>query len=77
MEIYTTTEKNTYVTGITSYFKMPIDSREIPALAVTKRASVLISSGYTILMILIFMVGWNLILAIIMAFWPTRGDPNR
>ena len=23
------------------------------------------------------MIGWNLILAIIMAFWPTRGDPNR
>ena len=77
MEIYTTTAKNTYVTGITAFFKMPTDSGGIPALAVTKRASVLISSGYTILMILIFMVGWNLILAIIMAFWPTRGDPNR
>jgi len=23
------------------------------------------------------MIGWNLILAIIMAFWPTKGDPNR
>ncbi|PUU76524.1 hypothetical protein B9Z19DRAFT_1028671, partial [Tuber borchii] len=56
---------------------MPTDSGGIPAIAVSRRASVLISSGYTILMILIFMIGWNLILAIIMAFWPTRGDPNR
>ena len=77
MEIYTTTAKNTYVTGIKAFFKMPTDSGVIPALAVTKRASVLITSGYTILIILIFMIGWNLILAIIMAFWPTRGDPNR
>jgi len=56
---------------------MPTDSGGIPAVAVSKRTSVYISSTYTILMILIFMVGWNLIIAIIMAWWPTRGDPNR
>ena len=77
MEIYTNAPKNTYVTGIKAFFLMPTDSGGIPAVAVTKSASVLISSGYTILMILIFSIGWNLILAIIMAFWPTRGDPNR
>jgi len=77
MEIYTNAPKNTYVTGIKAFFLMPTDSSGIPAVAVTKSASVLISSGYTILMILIFSIGWNLILAIIMAFWPTRGDPNR
>jgi len=56
---------------------MPTDSGGIPAVAVSKRASLLISSAYTILMILIFMVGWNLIIAIIMVFWPTRDNPNR
>ena len=77
MDIYTNPAKNTYVTDITKFFLMPTDSGGIPAVAVTKRASVYISSAYTILMILIFMIGWNLILAIIMAFWPTHGDPNR
>ena len=77
MEIYTNAEKGTYVTGAKAFFLMPTDSGGIPAVAVTKSASVLISSGYTILMILIFSIGWSLILAIIMAFWPTLGDPNR
>jgi len=56
---------------------MPTDSGGVPAVAVSKRASIFISSAYTILMILIFMIGWNLIIAIIMVFWPTRNDPNR
>ena len=77
MEIYTNAPKYTYVTSIKAFFLMPTDSGGILAVAVTKSASVLISSGYTILMILIFSIGWSLILAIIMAFWPTRGDPNR
>ena len=77
MEIYANAAKDTYVTGASAFFLMPTDSGGIPAVAVTKSASVLISSGYTILMILIFSIGWSLILAIIMAFWPTRGDPNR
>ena len=77
MDIYTNPEKNTYVTGITKLFMMPTDSGGIPAVAVGKRAFIFISSVYTILTILIFMVGWNLIIAIIMAFWPTHGDPNR
>jgi len=77
MDIYTNPLKTTYVTGITKSFIMPTDSGGIPAVAVSKRVSVFISSTYTILMILIFMIGWNLILAIIMAFWPTDRDPNR
>jgi len=77
MELQTNAPKYSYVTGAKAFFLMPTDSGGIPAVAVTKSASVLISSGYTILMILIFSIGWNLILAIIMAFWPTRGDPNR
>ncbi|PUU77237.1 hypothetical protein B9Z19DRAFT_1050578 [Tuber borchii] len=77
MDIYTNPLKNTYVTGITKSFIMPTDSGGIPAVAVSKRTSVFISSTYTILMILIFMIGWNLILASIMAFWPTDCDPNR
>lgn len=77
MDIYTNPQKHTYVTGITKFFLMPTDSGGIPAVAVTKKTSVYISSTYTILMILIFMVGWNLIIGIVMAFWPTDGDPNR
>jgi len=77
MDVYTNAPKYTYVTGITKPFLMPTDSGGIPAVAVTKKTAEYITSAYTILMILIFMVGWNLTLAIIMAFWPTRGDPNR
>ena len=77
MDIYTNPQKNTYVTGITKLFRMPTDSGGIPAVAVSKNSFACITSAYTILVILIFMIGWNLILAIIMAFWPTRGDPNR
>ena len=77
MDIYTNPQRQTYVLGVTKRFTMPTDSGGIPAVAVSKSASVYISSAYTILMILIFMIGWNLILAIIMAFWPTHGDPNR
>jgi len=51
--------------------------RRVPGIVVSKKTSIYISSAYTILMILIFMVGWNLIIAVIIAFWPTRGDPNR
>jgi len=76
MDIYTNSPKNTYVTGITNLFVMPTDTGGIPAVAVSRRASLFISSAYTILMILIFMVGWNFIIAIIMAFWPTHDDPN-
>ena len=77
MDIYTNSPPSTYVTGITKLFMMPTDSGGVPAVAVSKTTSIYISSAYTILMILIFMVGWNLIITVIMAFWPTRGDPNR
>ena len=77
MDIYTNPPPSTYVTGITKIFMMPTDSGGLPAVAVSKTTSIYISSAYTILMILIFMVGWNLIITVIMAFWPTRGDPNR
>jgi len=77
MDIYTNSPKNTYVTGITKLFVMPTDSGGIPAVAVSKKDSLFINSAYTILIIFIFMIGWNLIIAIIMAFWPTCGDPNR
>ena len=70
MDTYTNPEEYTYVTGITKFFLMPTDSGGIPAVAVSKGASVYISGAYTILIILIFMIGWDLILAIIMAFWP-------
>jgi len=56
---------------------MPTDSGGIPVVAVSKGTSTFITSAYTILMILIFMIGWNVIIAFILAFWPTRGDPNR
>jgi len=56
---------------------MPTDSGGIPAVAVSKRTSNYINSAYTILMILIVSVGWKLILALILKFWPTKGEPNR
>jgi len=74
MDIYTNPANNTYVTGITKLFLMPTDSGGIPAVAVSKRASNYISSAYTILVILIFMIVWDLILAIIMAFWHTNSE---
>ncbi|KAG0135078.1 hypothetical protein HOY82DRAFT_577051 [Tuber indicum] len=77
MDIYTNPPPNTYVTGFTKLFTMPTDSGGIPAVAVSRRSASLVVSGYTILTVFIFMVGWNLILSIIMAFWPTNLDPNR
>ena len=77
MDIYTNAPKETYVTGITNFFLMPTKEGGTPAIAVPKKTADYIISAYTILVILIFTTGWNLILAIIMAFWPTRGDPNR
>ena len=77
MDIYTNPPPSTYVTSITKFFMMPTDSGGIPAVAVTKKNSVYITNTYTILIILLFMNAWNLILALIMALWPTRGDPNR
>ena len=76
MDIYTNAPKETYVTGITNFFLMPTKEGGTPAIAVPKKTADYIISAYTILVILIFTTGWNLILAIIMAFWPTRGDPN-
>ena len=77
MDIYTNPPPSTYVTSITKFFMMPTDSGGIPAVAVTKKNSVYITNTYTILIILLFMNAWNLVLALIMALWPTRGDPNR
>ncbi|KAG0642997.1 hypothetical protein HOY80DRAFT_1100753 [Tuber brumale] len=77
MDIYTNPPINTYVTGITKSFMMPTDSGGIPAVAVTRRNASLIVSAYTILVLLVFTLGWHLILSIIMGFWPTNRDPNR
>jgi len=76
MDIYTNPQNHTYVTGITKFFLMPTDSGGIPAVAVSQRASVYVSGAYTILMFLIFMVGWNLILVVIMAF-QSASDQHR
>jgi len=76
MDIYTNPANNTYVTGITKFFLMPTESGGIPAVAVTKKTADYITSAYTILVILIFMVGWNLILAIITVFWPPNDDKD-
>ena len=77
MDIYTNPANNTYVLGITKHFTMPTDSGGISAVAVPKNTADYISSAYTILMILIFMVGWDLILAIIMAFWHTSSQHSQ
>ncbi|KAG0634673.1 hypothetical protein HOY80DRAFT_1018395 [Tuber brumale] len=77
MDIYTNPPPNTYVTGITRQFTMPTDSGGIPAVTVSSRAANFFVSAYTILILLIFMVGWNLILAVIMGFWRTHRNPNR
>ncbi|PWW75966.1 hypothetical protein C7212DRAFT_357791 [Tuber magnatum] len=77
MDIYTNPPKNSYVTGFTKGFIMPTDSGGIPAVVVSKRSASLVVSAYTILILFIFMVGWNLILAVIMSFWPTLRDKNR
>ncbi|PUU77236.1 hypothetical protein B9Z19DRAFT_1065980 [Tuber borchii] len=77
MDIFTNPANNTYVTGITNFFLMPTDSGGIPAVAVSKKASGYINSAYTFLTILIFMTGWDLILAITMAFWHTSGEHSQ
>ncbi|KAG0634672.1 hypothetical protein HOY80DRAFT_1140492 [Tuber brumale] len=48
-----------------------------PPITVSPTAATLIVSAYTILILFIFMVGWNLVLAIITGSWPTRRNPNR
>jgi len=68
MDFYTNPMKYTYVTGITKVFLMPTDSGGIPAVAVSYRVAIYIYGAYTILMILIFMIGWSLILAVLMTF---------
>ncbi|RPB01274.1 hypothetical protein L873DRAFT_1803759 [Choiromyces venosus 120613-1] len=77
MDIYTNPSKSTYVTGIAKLFMMPSDKGLIPAVVVSKRSANIIVSAYTILILLIFMVGWNLLMALILSFWPTRGSRNR
>ncbi|CUS12874.1 unnamed protein product [Tuber aestivum] len=77
MSIYTNPPRSAYVTSFTKRFTMPTDSGGIPAVAVSTRSASLIVSAYTILILLIFMVGWKLILAVIMAYWPTLRDKNR
>jgi len=67
---------DTYVTGITKLFWMPTDSGGVPAVAVSKRASDYINSAYTILIMLIFMIGWSLILAISTEYWPKRDSAD-
>ncbi|PWW75956.1 hypothetical protein C7212DRAFT_193628 [Tuber magnatum] len=77
MNTYTNPPRDTYVIGITKHFTMPTDSGGIPAVAVSSSNASLIVSAYTILILLIFVVGWKLVLASIVAFWPTRRNPNR
>ena len=77
MDVYTNPAEHTYVTGITKLFLMPTDSGGIPAVAVSRGASVYIASVYTILIILIFMIGWNLILDILMRSWGTGKKHNQ
>jgi len=74
MDIYSSIANNTYVTGITKVFLMPTKSGGIPAVAVTRNTADYITSAYTIMMILMFMIGWNLILLSITAFWRTNDD---
>ena len=76
MAIDTSATKGTYVTSITNLFWMPTDSGGIPAVAVSKRDFGYISSVYTILILLIFMIGWKLILAISTEFWPKSDNPD-
>ena len=76
MAIDTSATKDTYVTSITNLFWMPTDSGGVPAVAVSKSAFGYISSVYTILILLIFMIGWKLILAISTEFWPRSDNPD-
>ncbi|KAG0135095.1 hypothetical protein HOY82DRAFT_537028 [Tuber indicum] len=48
-----------------------------PLAAVSHTIATLIISAYTILILFIFMVGWNLVLAIITGFWLTHRNQNR
>ena len=77
MGIDTDPTSDTYVTGITKLFWMPTDEGGVPAVAVSKSAFGYISSVYTILIFLIFMVGWAPILASSMEFWPKSDNPDR
>ena len=76
MDIYSNPSPDTYVKGITKLFTMPTDSGGVPAVAVSKGSLVYISSAYTILIVFIFMIGWNLILAITMEIWSKSGNPD-
>ncbi|KAG0634671.1 hypothetical protein HOY80DRAFT_1004951 [Tuber brumale] len=64
-----------YTTGIAGNFAVRRGSG--PLVAVSPTTATLIVSAYTILILFIFMVGWNLALASITGFWPTHRNPNR
>ncbi|KAG0642987.1 hypothetical protein HOY80DRAFT_1100722, partial [Tuber brumale] len=66
-----------YVTGIENRFMMPTASGRIPAVAVGIRNASLILSAYTLMTVSIFLVGWNLIVAIIAGFSPDNPSSSR
>ena len=68
MDINANAQKYAYVTGITKPFTMPTDSGGILAVAFTKKTADYVSSAYTLLVVLIFMIRWKLALAILMRF---------
>ncbi|RPB01275.1 hypothetical protein L873DRAFT_1803761 [Choiromyces venosus 120613-1] len=77
MDIFTNSLPGTYVTGIKNPFMMPIDKGGIPAIAMKKRDANYIVSAYTIMVIFIFAVGWNLSLLLVLSFWPMKKNRNR
>ncbi|KAG0135091.1 hypothetical protein HOY82DRAFT_480522 [Tuber indicum] len=66
-----------YVTGITNLFTMPTDSGGVPAIAVETRWASLIISAYTIMVVLIFLMIWNLIVSVIAIFSPDDRNSSR
>ena len=76
MDLYTDPAPRTYATW--ALFNMPTkDGGSIRSIALPLHTCNLIMTGYSILLWLLFCVAWQLVLYIVIAFFPSVGSPNR
>ncbi|KAF8248966.1 hypothetical protein K440DRAFT_660499 [Wilcoxina mikolae CBS 423.85] len=78
MDLYSKPQESKYITGLTKWFQMPADGgKTIPAVAVSQNAGLLWSSGYAILITLLFTAAGKIVVDLVVTYFPLRGNGNR
>ncbi|KAI5814955.1 hypothetical protein BZA77DRAFT_220229, partial [Pyronema omphalodes] len=75
MDIYTNPAVNTYILG--QPFYMPFNGTSKWGISYTNEFASLIMACYTLLITLVFLVGWNIVVCLVIAIYKTGNDPNR